>query len=414
MEDLGKFGNLDIFEFLKNYNFNGKVEDMLRNMPKLNIVNIGKTGIGKSVLINAVFGQELAKTGTGLPVTEHCERYTFGDSPITIYDSRGIETGEQGTKGLDEVYGVISRQNASNNPNEYIHICWYCLSGPGLKIEPNEITIINKIRAGIPVILVITQFAGTAEQKEFVEKVRGVFGDRPPDVIPVMALPQVSQSEFGEMNIKAHGVDKLVKRSYELLSDSQKKTFAAYQKQSVQLKIDTARKISFAYAAAVAAAAFQPLPIADAPIMVAIQVAMMAHITACFGIDASVNFKTVISGLGGPFAAAVVGRTLVSLLKLIPGLGTLAGGAINAATGGALTIALANIYIGVLASILRSGEKIDAQTIAEELKKATENVNMDEMEKEWEKIKDSSSKSEVDAIRSDAEKSLESLNKDKS
>jgi len=408
MENLEKIGNLDIPDYLKNFNFKKKVEEKMENMKKLNVVIIGKTGVGKSTLINAIFGQEVAKVGTGKPITQHCESYTIGNSPITIYDSKGIETGEQNLKDLNEIYDLISRQNASNNPDLYIHICWYCVSAEGLRIEPNEISIIKKILDKIPVILVVTQFTGSTDQKEFIAKIRNEFSDNSIDLFPVMALPKISQSEFGDMNIQAHGVEKLIERSYELLPDSVKETFAAYQKVNLQIKIDNARKASIAYAGAVAAAAYQPFPIADAPIMIAIQTGMMVHITASFGINlSSFNFKTVLSGLSGPFAAAVVGRTLVSLIKLIPGIGTVIGGTINAATGGVLTFALANIYIGVLASVSRNNGIIDGQTIIDELKNAAQNINMDEMKKAWNKNKDSYSKSEAEDILNDAKKGLD-------
>lgn len=37
---------------------------------KLNVLIVGKTGVGKSTLINAVFGDKVAKTGSGKPVTQ--------------------------------------------------------------------------------------------------------------------------------------------------------------------------------------------------------------------------------------------------------------------------------------------------------------------------------------------------------
>ncbi|MCL2233050.1 MAG: 50S ribosome-binding GTPase [Treponema sp.] len=168
MEALEKVGGIDIDGLLKG--FNEKTKEKRQQMPPLNIVIIGKTGVGKSTLINAVFGQEVARTGTGRPVTTHCESYTIADSPITIYDSKGIETGEHIREDLEEIYELIKQQNASNNPRQYIHLCWYCINAEGLRIEPNEMDIIKKIREIIPVVTVLTQFAGTPDQKEFFEK----------------------------------------------------------------------------------------------------------------------------------------------------------------------------------------------------------------------------------------------------
>ena len=56
-----------------------------------NVVVAGITGAGKSTLINAVFGHELAKTGTGRPITEQIAEYQSDDFPIRIWDTVGLE-----------------------------------------------------------------------------------------------------------------------------------------------------------------------------------------------------------------------------------------------------------------------------------------------------------------------------------
>lgn len=45
--------------------------DVTKDLRKPNVLLTGITGAGKSSLINAVFGQKLAKTGTGVPITQH-------------------------------------------------------------------------------------------------------------------------------------------------------------------------------------------------------------------------------------------------------------------------------------------------------------------------------------------------------
>ena len=49
-----------------------------------NILICGKTGVGKSTLINAVFGDHLAKTGIGQPVTQGIELIENPPNPIRI------------------------------------------------------------------------------------------------------------------------------------------------------------------------------------------------------------------------------------------------------------------------------------------------------------------------------------------
>lgn len=45
------------------------MNDIIRNLKTLNIIVVGKTGVGKSTLMNGVFRDNLAETGMGKPVS---------------------------------------------------------------------------------------------------------------------------------------------------------------------------------------------------------------------------------------------------------------------------------------------------------------------------------------------------------
>ena len=47
------------------------INEKIKNLKNLNIIVAGKTGVGKSTLINNVFREKLAETGMGKPVTTH-------------------------------------------------------------------------------------------------------------------------------------------------------------------------------------------------------------------------------------------------------------------------------------------------------------------------------------------------------
>ena len=55
------------------------------------ILTAGKTGVGKSTLINTVFRESLAETGVGKPVTAHLNYYKKESVPIALYDTQGLE-----------------------------------------------------------------------------------------------------------------------------------------------------------------------------------------------------------------------------------------------------------------------------------------------------------------------------------
>ena len=60
------------------------INEKIRNLSTLNIIVAGKTGVGKSTLINAVFKDELAETGMGRPVTDHMRKITKKDIPWLV------------------------------------------------------------------------------------------------------------------------------------------------------------------------------------------------------------------------------------------------------------------------------------------------------------------------------------------
>ena len=63
----------------------------MKSLNNLNIIVAGKTGVGKSTLINSVFRGNLAPTGTGRPVTLENKIYKRENFPLTIYDNNGFE-----------------------------------------------------------------------------------------------------------------------------------------------------------------------------------------------------------------------------------------------------------------------------------------------------------------------------------
>ena len=52
------------------------IAEKIKNLNTLNIIVAGKTGVGKSTLINSVFKEKLADTGMGKPVTSHMRKIT--------------------------------------------------------------------------------------------------------------------------------------------------------------------------------------------------------------------------------------------------------------------------------------------------------------------------------------------------
>ena len=93
--------------------------------------------------------------------------------------------------------------------------------------------------------------------------------------------------------------------------------------------------------------------------MIPTQLGMIASITVIFGFDVNKSIITaLLSSTIGTGGATLLGKTVVTnILKFIPGVGTVAGGAISAGTAGVITAGEA--YIGIMELVFKGDMSID-------------------------------------------------------
>lgn len=327
-------------------------------LAKLNILLIGKSGVGKSTLINSLFRGKFAETGLGRPVTKEIRKIEKKDFPLTIYDTPGFElaSGQQ-KKVKDEITEIISKGAASKDFSEAIHCIWYCINVGGNRTFDEseyrwlkELTESNKT-SQVPIMVILTQAVPkpkAEEMKRLVEKENLDIVK----VIPVLAQDMYFDEDY---TAKAYGLDTLVTIMSEVLPDELQDTFENLQQVLLESKVKKSRAIVYSAVAGAFGEGFTPLPFADAALLIPTQISMIAGISVVFGLDLDkgilTNFITSILGSGG---ATIIGRTIVSnLFKLIPGAGTIAGGLISGSTAALLTTALGEAYIKFMSMIFK-------------------------------------------------------------
>lgn len=360
-----------------------KIEKELNNMDKTNILIVGKTGAGKSTLINSVFRADMAETGTGRPITQHLKKISKEGVPVNLYDTKGLELSETVQAEIKkEILDEIERCNdlciKNDSKSELIHACWYCIDGSVRRCEETDIEWINDIAEKVPVIVVVTKGFPKKDAREFKKKVENLnLNCRA--IVPVLAEKYEDRDEEDEddevLIIPSYGLDKLVEVTLEVLPEGVRKAFNNAQKVSLDKKVSAARKWVTRYAATTGAIGASPIPFSDAPLLVGAQLSMLAHVTAIFGLSVEKAVLTaIISSVAGVSGTTLGGKTLVSnLLKFIPGVGSVAGGAISASVASMMTIALGLAYINVLKYIVEEenkGNQVSTETIKEKMKEA--------------------------------------------
>ena len=335
-----------------------------RRFGRFNLGIVGETGVGKSSLVNAVFGEARARVGVGLPVTRGVNYYHEG--ALGIWDFEGFEIGG----GAPQLLRENLRKIAERPADEQISVVWYCVLSSAGRLTRTDIAMINELEAaGLPVIIVLTKVdwdrnpvTGKMTPSYAAETLRQWIENPRDEVGRPITIHNRGVVLTSAVNSKGKGVgyglSDLVERTLELSPASEKDAFRIVQTLNLGWKRDMARRDVTAATASAAAAAAVPIPIATAAVLAPIQLAMMGRVAVVYDLELRSVFS--VSALA-QLATQMTGRALAaSLVKFIPG----AGSVIDAAVASALTAATGEGWIRFCEAIytgkvdLRSAEAV--------------------------------------------------------
>ena len=240
--------------------FNQQQEDLERDLdrridnddlPVANIMVAGITGTGKSTLINAIFGSEMAATGSGRPVTEHIDEYGNSDIPIHIWDTVGLELDSEKTReSIKSIKATIAKKAESNDQYNRVHAIWYCINSGSNRYQGAELKFIEELHSiGVPFIIVLTQCSGDEDEvnafENEIKKINASKGMDDIQIVQVLALPVKYRGMPAP--IPAFGLEDLVNVTLQLLPSFIKSGFIAAQRVSQSEKRSECEKIICSY-----------------------------------------------------------------------------------------------------------------------------------------------------------------------
>ena len=210
-ENIGQLFLKNILEEIKKFKFNKKINNY-------NIQIIGKTGVGKSTLVNTLLRTEVASTTFGRIGTHETQEFSCIKYPfIKFIDTRGTELSSSNNidKVQENTLNYIEKRLSEKDTNKTIHCLFYCINEN--RFEDIEADVLLKLRqkyknGNLPIIIVYTQNYFEEDFEEMKKYIN-------------VKLKKNNETEIGEKvtdinfvgvvakkksNIKPNGLDKLL------------------------------------------------------------------------------------------------------------------------------------------------------------------------------------------------------------
>ena len=317
----------------ENIDLGRKLEDeyekLRQNINKPNILIAGGTGVGKSSIINYIFGDKIARVGTGKPITSEIEMFKSDDVDVRIYDSKGYEIKHNGDEEFFKK--VVDLPTVTQNPSDAVHLIWYCIATSSGRVTEYDINAIKKFsEAKLPIAVLLTKV--DISTREDVDEMTKIIHEN---------FPNMNVFQTSVTNDNLNHMEELIEWSTNNLEAPLRLAFIKSQKLDLKGKWKKAHIMIAEHAAAAFAVGFTPIPMSDAPVLVVNELGLLARILYLYDLG-SVSDTIKQAGLGATLTALLTsgGKAAVgALLKLIPTVGTVVGGLISGGVGASITFA---------------------------------------------------------------------------
>lgn len=318
-------------------------------MEKGNVLVIGNSGVGKSTLVNAVLGEDVAKTGWGTGgTTDKLEIYdpTSDAVPFRVIDTIGFVPNRAKQRLAVLAVKKWSKECTKKGKEDtQINVIWFCVDGTRRKLFEEDILSLSRATAmwkSVPVVVVITKSYAVPEREENIEMVYQAFAKQKRYASNLKAvIPVVAQ--IYNLNDTAYAPPEGIARLIEVTNDNMPEGKKAAEKDLAQFVLNRKRVLaqSVTTVATAAAAVVGAIPIAfpDAVLLTPTEIGEINAIAKIYGIGKNEQSKQFINSIIEVGTVGAAAKAIINGLKAIPGI-NLGASVINAIIAGVIVAAL--------------------------------------------------------------------------